>query len=256
MLHRFVRRRWLPVRIAEGHAATHLSRSDHFQGRDPDSGTIMNIPLNRITPLPNTLFQPNGNGPHQRHRIDQFELDPARLQQFNALLARIREDHPTLDCDQLASAARELMDQSPDGRVPACIRERVRRAGAVDLMLSDPEWDTRAEAALVAALAVDYLRGDAPLIPNSLPVVGWLDDAVLVETAWPSLADEVRDYLDFCRLRRIEAGLRGEQRTHFGFTREHWEDARDAEAEWLAHCRRVGRTSYLSADTPERFRVD
>src|SRR5690606_5909508 len=114
-----------------------------------------------------------------------------------------------------------------DRHVPASIRERVRRAGAVDLMLSDPEWDTRAEAALVAAVAVDYLRGNAPLIPNSLPVVGWLDDAVLVETAWPSLAGEVRDYLDFCRLRRIEAGLRGEQRTHFGFTREHWEDARN-----------------------------
>jgi uncharacterized membrane protein YkvA (DUF1232 family) len=216
----------------------------------------MNIPLNRITPLPNTLFQSNRDGPRQRHRIDQFELDPAKLHDFNALLALISKDHPPLDRDQLASAARELIDQSPDRHVPASIRERVRRAGAVDLMLSDPEWDTRAEAALVAAVAVDYLRGNAPLIPNSLPVVGWLDDAVLVETAWPSLADEVRDYLDFCRLRRIEAGLRGEQRTHFGFTRELWEDARDAEAEWLAHCRRVGRTSYLSADTPERFRVD
>lgn len=216
----------------------------------------MNISLNPISPLPMTLFHSDRDGPRQRHRIDRFELDPARMQQFNALLARIREDHPTLDRDQVASAARELIDQSADGRVPAPIRDRVRRAGAVDLMLSDPEWDTRAEAALVGAVVVDYLRGNAPLIPNALPVVGWLDDAVLVETAWPSLADEVRDYLDFCRLRRIEAGLRGEQRTHFGFTREHWQDARDAEAEWLAHCRRVGRESYLSTDTPERFRVD
>ncbi|HEU4774859.1 MAG TPA: YkvA family protein [Lysobacter sp.] len=216
----------------------------------------MNISLNRISPLPNALFQLERDGPQQRHRIAQFELEPAQMERFNMLLARISEDHPALDRDQVASAARELIDQSPDGRVPACIRDRVRRAGAVDLMLSDPEWETRAEAALVAALAVDYLHGNAPLIPNSLPVVGWLDDAVLVETAWPSLADEVRDYLDFCRLRRIEAGLRGEQRTHFGFTREQWQDAHDAEAEWLAHCRRVGRDSYLSADAPARFRVN
>ncbi|QOD91884.1 DUF1232 domain-containing protein [Lysobacter sp. CW239] len=216
----------------------------------------MNISLNRITPLPNALFQLERDGPHQRHRIAQFELEPAQMEHFNALLARISEDHPLLDRDQVASAARELIDQSPDGRVPACIRDRVRRAGAVDLMLSDPEWETRAEAALVAAVAVDYLHGNAPLIPNRLPVVGWLDDAVLVETAWPSLGDEVRDYLDFCRLRRIEAGLRGEQRTRFGFTREQWQDARDAETEWLAHCRRVGRDSYLSADAPGRFRVN
>jgi uncharacterized membrane protein YkvA (DUF1232 family) len=206
--------------------------------------------------LPNALFQLERDGPHQRHRIAQFELEPAQMEHFNALLARISEDHPLLDRDQVASAARELIDQSPDGRVPACIRDRVRRAGAVDLMLSDPEWETRAEAALVAAVAVDYLHGNAPLIPNRLPVVGWLDDAVLVETAWPSLGDEVRDYLDFCRLRRIEAGLRGEQRTRFGFTREQWQDARDAETEWLAHCRRVGRDSYLSADAPGRFRVN
>ncbi len=216
----------------------------------------MNITLNPISPLPKTLFELNRDGPHQRHQISQFELDPARMQHFNALLARIKEDHPLLDRDQMATAARELIDQSPDGRVPACIRERVRRAGAVDLMLTDPEWDTRAEAALVGALAVDYLRDKARLIPNTLPVVGLLDDAVLIETAWPSLADEVRDYLDFCRLRRIEAGLRGEQRTHFGFTRAQWKDAHDAELAWLAHCQRVGRESYLSTDAPRRFRVD
>ena len=41
-----------------------------------------------------------------------------------------------------------------------------------------------------------------------------------MDAAWASIADEVRDYLDYCRLRHVEATLRGEARTHFGFTRD------------------------------------
>ena len=215
----------------------------------------MNTSLLRASPLPGSLFATAPRPHANRHLIGQFEPDPGRLLQFNQLLEHLNESHPQVDADQLASAARELIDHAPDGRIPQSIRERIRRAGAIDLMQSDPEWETEAHAAIAAATAMDYLHGKDSLIPHSLPVVGWLDGAVVIETAWPSLAEEVRDYLDFCRLRRIEAGLRGESRRHFGFTRDQLDDARTAEWLWQEHRLRTGRTRYLAEDATPRFRV-
>jgi len=60
-------------------------------------------------------------------------------------------------------------------------------------------------------------------------------DAIVVEAAWPSLAEEVRQYLAFCRIRHVEATLRGEIHRHFGFTREQWQAAARAEAGFRVH---------------------
>jgi hypothetical protein len=215
----------------------------------------MNITLTSIAPLPDVLSQPGRNGTGRRHLIGHHDIDPGALRHFNDLIARIDLQHVPLERDQVASAARQLIDEPGDGLTPACIRQRMRRAAALHRMLTDPEWDTLAVASLAAAIVVDYLRDSANLIPNGLPVVGRLDDAVMVETGWPKAAEEVRNYMDFCRLRRIEAGLRGEKRPYFGFNRETWMRAHQAEADWIAHCHAVATNTYVPAAGNHRFRV-
>lgn len=216
----------------------------------------MNTPLFTASPLPYSALHA-GTRPHtNRHLIGGFAPDPGRLQHFNDLLELIGADHPHVDVDQLATAARELIANAPDGHIPDCIRDRFRRAGAIDLMHMDPDWDTPAAAALVAVIAMNYLHGNERLLPSTVPIVGWLDGAVMIEVAWPALAQEVGEYMVFCRVRRIEAGLRGESRRHFGFTRDQLEDARLAEQLWQEHCRRSGSTSYLTADSSARFQVN
>ena len=214
----------------------------------------MNVALN-LTPLPSALSQPRVNGLGRRHLIGDYDIDRAALRHFNELLEYLDLHQTPLDCDQVASAARELVDRNREGVAPRCIQQRMRRGAAVDLMLKDPDWETVDAAATRAVLLVDYLRGGGTLIPHTMPVVGRLDDAIVVEVAWPSLAEEVRQYLAFCRIRHVEATLRGEIHRHFGFTREQGQAAARAEVEWIAHCQRVGHNSYLRRDGPAGFRV-
>ena len=206
-----------------------------------------------LSPLPQVLHE-RREGANRRRRIGDHEIDQEALRHFNELLERIDLLRPPLDPDQVASAARELVACSPPSKWPGSIFQRMRRAAAIDRMLSDPEW-TPGHATEAAAVVVAYLHDDRHLIPNSMPVVGRLDDAILVEASWPKIAREVRDYLDFCRLRRIEAALRGEQRRYFGFNRQAGQAAARAEAALVDHVHRVDASSYLAGDAGPRFQV-
>jgi uncharacterized membrane protein YkvA (DUF1232 family) len=108
--------------------------------------------------------------------------------------------------------------------------------------------------AATAAAIVDYARSRDDLIPDWMPQVGRLDDAIVVETAWPRLATEVDDYLDFCRVRSQEAALRGRNLAGFVFNRADWEQVRYEQAVLDQYERRIRESSFLPETAP-MFRV-
>ena len=207
----------------------------------------MNAMLNNLYPLPATLEgRPSAVASRRRHHIGDYALDPNRVDRFNQLLTRLDRQRPALDRDQLASAARQLVELPGPGSMPSCIQQRLRRAAAIDLMTIDPGWTPANDAIGPAELVIGYVRSDDKLIPDTMPRIGRLDDAIVIDVAWPLLAEEVRCYLDYCRVRRIEATLRNCRGHDFGFGRDDWERAREAEAAWIRHCREVGTRSYVS----------
>lgn len=208
------------------------------------------IENHNLYPLPAVLFRaPTPFG--RRHRIDQHEIGEIELSLFNELLLRLDLRRQPLARDQLVSAARELADDTDGSRAAHCIHQRMRRAGAIDRMLRDAGWRTAEALVAPARLLVRYVRDGSDLIPDGLPKVGRLDDAILVDAAWTSLAGEVRSYLDYCRLRQLERWLGNDD----GFGREDWELARAAEARLASHQRRIGENSYIEGDRSTGFRV-
>ena len=96
----------------------------------------MNAVLAQPAPLPQALSR-RSDSARRRHRIGHHALDPGVLRHFNELIARIDLQRAPLDRDQLASAARELIDDPAQGFAPACIHQRMRRAAAIDRMRAD-----------------------------------------------------------------------------------------------------------------------
>ncbi len=209
--------------------------------------------FNDTAPLPTVLDRPTPSL-HRRHRIDQFDLVAEAVDRFNTLLNRLDASAHPLDADRIATAARELCDANLTQPPAPCIAKQMRRATTLVCMTGDPDWKAANDAGDVARLVIDYVRGEGDLIPDTLPRVGRLDDAIVIRTAWPRLADEVADYLDFCRIRRIEARLRGVSRLDFHMDRDDWREACRAEFALGQHQRQVRESSYLPSPAP-LFRV-
>lgn len=192
-------------------------------------------------------------GPGRRHQIGDFNLSPRGLDQFNDLLARLGRSQP-LDCDQIATAARSLIDAGAEEALPTCIAQRLRRVEVLGPLLADRSWAPAEGAGERLHVVQDYVLGSNDLIPDWLPRIGRLDDAIVIDTAWSLLFAEVMDYGDFCRLRVLEAEMRGRTPASFRFDRQDWMVSRQAEADLRAHQQRVRDGSYVPGAT-RYFRV-
>lgn len=187
----------------------------------------MNANANNVTSFQQVLPGADA-GPGRRRRIGQVELRQEALDGFNGLLSSLGWRAAPLTLDQVATAARAL---SPgQGTTPTYIHVQMERGRQLAEMLADHSWEPANDAVATARSITGYLERDRGLIPNRVPGLGRLDDAVLIETAWPRLAAEVSDFHDFRRIRRIEAALRGASPEHLAFGRGDWLEARRAEA--------------------------
>lgn len=215
----------------------------------------MNAQLATLNPLPDVLATPTwatAPSPGRRRLVNGQPIRAESLLHFNGLLARLR--HFPLDRDQLATAYREVADQSATQQ-PASITQRLQLAGTIEQMLDDPQWQADTESAQPAAIVVAYVHGSRQLVDVGNEPAARFDTAILIDAAWPQLAGAVSDYEDYCRLRVIEAELRGKQVGEFAFTREDWQVSRRAEMALHAHRRRVAASSYLPSATCARFHM-
>lgn len=194
-------------------------------------------------------------GPRRRHRVAGIELANGALQRFQTVATSLQSERPAPDVDALASAARSLTRQFRDMRRAPCIRLRLRCLRALRAMAAESDWDLEPAKRQQIHMIADYAANQDRLVPDSVPVIGGLDGAVLVDLAWPSLQFDVDDYLDFRRLRAEEAALRGIQPSKMQFGKDDWLQARFAELAWHAHVRRRGQQSYLGSAAPALFAV-
>ena len=204
----------------------------------------MNMNNSRNEPLPLTL--PVARADSRRRQVTGLKLADAAVLAFNCDLQGVNEHAPAVDADQISSLARWLQ-ALPAKTAEATIGLRLARAESLRRMLDDPDWSLPAHVAQSGRRLLDYIRRIDDLIPDDLPLIGHLDDALLVELSWSEFAGEVQDYLDYCRF-RSEVRFRGtaeERRTL-------WESACLAEANAIIHRLQVRERGYARTEPLSR----
>ncbi len=155
-----------------------------------------------------------------------FELEENDLKHFRLIMREARKAAATLAPEDIVASAENLLQIIGDKGAPSFVRERLSKLRLMIDMISDIDWRLPHQEAKRVLNALAYFTEPEDLIPDHIPGLGFLDDAIMIELVVRELRHEVDAYEDF---RDFREKIRRERGKRAGVTREDWLDARRKE---------------------------
>ncbi len=140
-----------------------------------------------------------------------FELAESDLEHFRQIMERVRAASKNLDEATVIGNARELLNQVRQSSATAFIRTRVNRMETMIAMVQDDGWGLEQEDRQRIIQALGYFSEPEDLIPDHIPGLGFLDDAIMIELVTRELEHEIAAYRDFLVFRAAETSRHGQQ---------------------------------------------
>ena len=165
-----------------------------------------------------------------------FELNDRDLAHFQAAMDRSKKAAEGKTAEEVVAASVALLDDAQKVHIPDFIKERLLRLDDMIAMVRDEAWalpDADKQRVLSALM---YFCDPADVIPDHVDVLGFLDDAVMIEQSMRELKHELDAYDEFCDYRDREARKRGTDPSSVG--RPDWLGGRRDELVERMHQRR------------------
>lgn len=154
-----------------------------------------------------------------------FTLSDADLDHFRTVMADARKRVPDAKAENIGALTRALLERVRKSSAPDFVRERMEAVELLVSMLEDAEWGLAGADRARVLESLIYFSDPTDLIPDSVPGLGFLDDALMVELILMDLRHEVAGYRDFCKFREQRLATRGSE-------------APAKRAEWIAEKRK------------------
>ncbi len=138
-----------------------------------------------------------------------LELSENDLEHFRNRLKRAREAAGQISEEAILSAAESLLEEVRQGDTPEFIKNLLEKIADMVNMVRDTAWALPEENRQRVLSALTYFSDPEDLIPDDIPGLGYLDDAIMVELLVRELKHELQAYRDFCAFRTNEAARRG-----------------------------------------------
>jgi len=157
-----------------------------------------------------------------------LEFSETDLEYFRSLMLRIRERSLQRTPREIAAAAADVVSRLRDSARPPFVARRIERVGRLIAMLEDPQWQLPEPERRRVLDGLAYVADAHDLVPDNVPVLGLLDDAIILELVLRELQHELDGYEEFDAYRREEAPKRDKPGTHRPVSREDWLESRRA----------------------------
>ena len=130
-----------------------------------------------------------------------FELKNDDLKHFRLIMREARKAAARLAPEEIVATAESLLDSISSVGTPGFIQERIDKLRLLIRMLTDIDWRLPHQEATRVLNALAYFMEPEDLIPDHIPGLGLLDDAIMVELVVRELKHEIEAYEDFCEYR-------------------------------------------------------
>ncbi len=140
-----------------------------------------------------------------------LDLSDKDVRYFRSCLQAVKKGALGSDERVVLKAAADLMAQVAAAEAPEFVQERISKLGLLVQMLEDQRWRlTGTDRARVLNVLAYFVDPD-DLIPDRIPGLGYLDDAIMVELVLQELRHELDAYQKFCEFQ--ESGERDPMQT-------------------------------------------
>ncbi len=133
-----------------------------------------------------------------------FDLSDRDLAHLRKRMTSIRRSKAAPTEQQVAKEARRLLESADVPSTPAFMRERIRRLGTLVEMLEDEEFGLTGADRQRIVQALTYFAEPQDVIPDAVPGLGFLDDAIFAELVVREMRHEFEAYEDFRLFRKRE----------------------------------------------------
>src|SRR5262245_42715648 len=133
-----------------------------------------------------------------------FTLGDRDLKHFRRVMAKAIDVANPEKEREVTAAAVDLIKRAREAEPPDYVRERLDRLAQIVQMSYDDEWRIPDVVKRRIMAALSYLTDPEDIIPDHVPGLGFLDDAIMIELISHELRHELDGYRDFCDFRQRE----------------------------------------------------
>ena len=130
-----------------------------------------------------------------------FELKDTDLGHFKKAMQKAKRLVNDVDDDDIIHAAESVINNIDDGLLPEFVRSRLSLLQLMTRMVKDGEWNLAARERTRVLCALAYFADPEDIIPDDIPGIGFIDDAIMIELVFRELHHELDAYRDFCAFR-------------------------------------------------------
>ncbi len=155
-----------------------------------------------------------------------LEFTEAELDYFRSRMHDARGRNEQRPPQEIAAAALAEVERLRSTVHSPFIQRRIDRVARLVAMLDDPEWQLPGLERGRVLDGLAYVANVEDLVPDNVPVLGLVDDAIMLELLLRELRHELDAYEEFDQYRRDEAARRDKPGVHRPVSREDWLAAR------------------------------
>jgi uncharacterized membrane protein YkvA (DUF1232 family) len=130
-----------------------------------------------------------------------IQLSERDLGHFRRELKMARAAVQIADDDEILGAAADLVKSMRGTDLPDFFRDRLDQLETLIAMVNDPDWPLDVDERNPVLSGLAYLCDPEDLIPDDIPGIGMLDDAVMIELVFREVRHELEAYNDYLAYR-------------------------------------------------------
>ncbi len=151
--------------------------------------------------------------------VVSFELSESDLEHFRKMMKTAMEKTQSLSEEDILAKATALCEEMEQANIPEFVRSRLSSLELLITAVKDEEWQMPEDEKTDILASLAYFAEPQDLVPDHIPGLGYVDDAIMIELVIQDLSLDLESYKAFCSFRKTEENRRGDEAS---VNRESW----------------------------------